>query len=160
MNITSGSLNQDGSGAGGLCAPPAPLRWRRVFCGEYRQLAILRRWLAALLPDCAARDDVISVATELAANAVGHTASGQSGWFAVEIIWHDGLVRVAVADQGSPTGPEVSADPTADHGRGLVLVRGLSRRTGVLGSPRSRIVWADVLWTGAAAPTSRDFSLG
>jgi len=41
-----------------------------VFPGEERQLAVLRRWLATLLPACPARDDVILVATELASNAI------------------------------------------------------------------------------------------
>ncbi len=30
------------------------LRWQRTFRGEERQLATLRQWLAALLPDCMA----------------------------------------------------------------------------------------------------------
>lgn len=37
--------------------------------------------LASVLPECPARDDVISVATELASNAILHTASGNRGWF-------------------------------------------------------------------------------
>src|SRR5439155_4206697 len=62
-------------------------RWRRAFEGEERQLGVMRRWLASVLPACPARDDVISVATELASNALRHTASGNGGLFAVEITW-------------------------------------------------------------------------
>lgn len=120
------------------------LRWRQVLRGEQHQLAVLRRWLASLLPDCEARDDVISVATELASNALLHTASGRGGWFAVEITRYQAIVRIVVADQGGPAEPHVIDDPDAEHGRGLLLVRGLSLRTGVTGDQRGRLVWADV----------------
>ena len=127
------------------------LRWRRVFPGEERQLAVLRRWLAALLLECPAQDDVMSVASELGANAVRHTASGQDGWFAVEITSRQSMVRVAVADSGAPTQPRVVDDPLGEHGRGLLLVRELSVRTGVIGDRRGRLVWADISRGDAAA---------
>jgi hypothetical protein len=138
-------------------APTSPallpgLRWRRVFPGEERQLAALRRWLSSLLPDCPARDDVLSVATELGGNAICHTASGRGGWFAVEIAWHQRVVRVAVADCGAAAGPRVVDDPAGEHGRGLLVVRGLAARTGQCGDERGRLVWADVPWGDAGAP--------
>jgi anti-sigma regulatory factor (Ser/Thr protein kinase) len=117
-----------------------------VFPGEERQLGVLRRWLASLLPDCPARDDVTSVATELGSNALVHTASGQGGWFAVEITTHRQAVRIAVADGGAPGEPRVLDDPEGEHGRGLLVVRGLSTRTGISGDHRGRLIWADVPW--------------
>lgn len=126
--------------------PPPPQRWRKVLPGEESQIRVLRGWLAGLLPECTARDDVIAVAVELATNAVQHTASGRGGWFAVEITWHPTAVRVAVADQGSPTGPQVIDDPTGERGRGLQVVGALSARTGVAGGQQGRLVWADVPW--------------
>ena len=42
-------------------------------------------------------------------------------------------------------------DPAAEHGRGLLLVRGLSQRTGVTGDQRGRLVWADVAFEGPGA---------
>ncbi|HUZ56748.1 MAG TPA: ATP-binding protein, partial [Streptosporangiaceae bacterium] len=131
--------------------PAAEFRWRRAFPGEERQLGLLRRWIALLLPECPARDDVACVATELGTNAIRHTASGQGGWFITEITWYCVVVRVAVADCGAPTGPVLVDDPAAEHGRGLVVVRGLSARTGVVGDARGRLVWADVPWDGAGA---------
>jgi serine/threonine-protein kinase RsbW len=89
---------------------------------------------------------VACVATELATNAVVHTASGRGGWFAVEITWHRAVVRVAVADCGAPGGPRMIDDPAGEHGRGLLVVRSLSVRTGVCGDHRGRLVWADVPW--------------
>ena len=148
---------EQGTALLGEPAAPGPgLRWRRVFPGEGSQLGVLRRWLASLLPDCPARDDVASVATELGSNALVHTASGRGGSFAAEITWHQAVVRVAVADCGAPGGPRVIDDPAGEHGRGLLVVRGLSVRTGVCGDHRGRLVWADVRWgdMGAAEPMS------
>ncbi len=144
-----------------MAHPPALLagmRWRRVLPGEERQLAELRRWVACLLPTCAARDDVTAVASELAANAIKHTLSGRGGWFAVELTWHQNAVRVAVADSGSPGEPHVIDDPASENGRGLLLVRGLSSRMGACGDRRGLLCWADIAWqdrgmqTAAAAP--------
>ena len=129
------------------------LRWRRVFPGEERQLWLLRRWIAALLPECPARNDVVCVATELGTNAVRHTASGRGGWFIAEVTWYSQVVRVAVADSGAPTEPQLAGDPLADHGRGLLIVRALSVRTGVVGDARARLVWADIPWNNAGEIT-------
>jgi hypothetical protein len=127
-----------------------------VFPGHERELSALRRWLSSLLPECPERDDVLSVATELASNAIRHTASGRGGWFAVEITWHASAVQVAVADGGGPAEPHVIDAPAGEHGRGLLLVRGLSVRTGFTGDQRGRLVWAQIAWdeTGPAAPAS------
>ena len=100
-------------GSGALGESGLGLRWRRVLPGEERQLGVLRRWLELLLPECPARGDVAYVATELGTNAVRHTASGQGGWFAVEITWHRLAVRVAVADGGAPGDPRVLDDRRA-----------------------------------------------
>jgi serine/threonine-protein kinase RsbW len=127
------------------------LRWRRVFPGEARELAALRRFLAVLLPECAARDDVMCVATELGSNAIRHTASGRDGRFAVEIVWDAAAVHVAVSDGGAPSGPRVVEEPRQESGRGLLLVRGLSRLCGVCGDTRGRVVWADVPWADPEA---------
>ncbi len=149
-----GAPAQDPGVSGALRESGAGLRWRRVFPGEERQLGLLRRWLELLLPECPARSDVACVATELGTNAVRHTASGRDGWFAVEITWHRQAVRVAVADGGAPGAPQVLDDPAAEHGRGLLVVRGLSIRTGVCGDHRGRLVWADVPWDDAGAAES------
>jgi hypothetical protein len=132
-------------------AEPA-LRWRRAFKGDGAQVREVRRWLAGLLPECPARDDVVMVASELCANAIEHTASGRGGMFGVEIAWRGATIRVTVADAGAPTGPYRIDDPTAERGRGLMVVHGLCSRTGVTGGPQGRLVWGDLLWSGPAAP--------
>jgi ribosomal protein S18 acetylase RimI-like enzyme len=123
-----------------------------VFPGEPRQLAELRRWIASLLPPRPPRDDVTVVADELASNAIQHTRSGQGGQFAVEITRHGPLVRVSVADHGAPDGPRLIDDPQSEHGRGLLVVQGLSVRTGAHGDQRGRLIWADIRWARAFFP--------
>jgi hypothetical protein len=129
------------------------VRWRQLFRGEKHELQRLRRWLAGLLPDRPARDDLLSVAVELATNAIQHTASGQDGWFAVEVAWHGPVIRVAVADGGAAGGPCLNDDPMSDRGRGLVIVHALSLCTGVSGDQRGRTVWAEIPW--APEPAAR-----
>jgi hypothetical protein len=132
------------------------ISWRREFPGDAQQLAEVRRWLASLLPESPARDDLALVATELGSNAILYTSSGQGGGFAVEVTWSRGVVRVAVIDGGAAGGPRVVDDPLGEHGRGLRAVRGLSERMGVSGSPAGRTVWADIAWgdADAAEPAS------
>jgi anti-sigma regulatory factor (Ser/Thr protein kinase) len=125
-----------------------------TFPGAEVQLRELRRWLAGLLPDCEARCDVVTVAVELAANAVRHSASGRPGrFFAVEVTYDGSVVGVAVADGGGPGQPKIVGRPYSDeldgfdeHGRGLRMVQELSVRTGVIGGMRGRVVWAEVPW--------------
>jgi serine/threonine-protein kinase RsbW len=130
--------------------------WRRKFPGDPRELRVMRRWLASLLPECPARDDLALAATELASNAIRHTASGQGGQFAVEVTRSPGVVRVAVTDGGGAGEPRVIDDPLSEHGRGLRAVGGLSERMGVSGGHLGRRVWADIAWgdADAAEPAS------
>ena len=132
--------------------PPGPERQWRILPGRAPALARLRRWLLWLLPDTPARDDVVTIAVELATNAIRHTASGQGGAFTVEIRWLAEVpaVRVTVADAGAPRGPRrpLRVPGTAVGGHGLYMVRRLASRTGVSGGHRGRLVWAEVAWTG------------
>jgi anti-sigma regulatory factor (Ser/Thr protein kinase) len=166
------SPQRAGAGAGSAAAgqdgcvrlphPPTGLergtQWRRVFPGEGRQLEVLRRWLASLLPDSEALDDLVLVATELASNAICHTASGQGGRFAVEVTRCRSVVRIGVTDGGGPGRPRVIEDPAAERGRGLLLVRALSVRTGACRAGAGRLVWADVRWDAGAPATAQDGS--
>jgi anti-sigma regulatory factor (Ser/Thr protein kinase) len=104
-----------------------------VFPGEACQLREVRRWLKTFLPECGARDDVITVAHELASNAILHTASGADGKFGIEVTSAPGVICVAVADDGALTGPQPVNDQDSEHGRGLHVVKGLSAHTGVRG---------------------------
>ncbi|GGL54922.1 hypothetical protein GCM10014719_65280 [Planomonospora parontospora subsp. antibiotica] len=108
------------------------------------------------MPACSARDDLLLIAVELGANAVRHTASGNGGQFVIEVTWSGALVRVAVIDGGATGEPHLVDDPMAEHGRGLRLVRDLSKRMGMSGDARGRTVWAQIGWDGPqAAPPLR-----
>ena len=125
---------------------------RRAFPGRSSEVPRLRRWLARLLPaEAPAAEDVVMIAVELATNALKHSASGRGGTFTVEIAHlarPSAAVRVAVSDDGAPTGPawSVHPDSVAGHGLGLYLVQALASRTGVSGDHRGRRVWAEVPW--------------
>ncbi|HEY2237730.1 MAG TPA: ATP-binding protein [Streptosporangiaceae bacterium] len=135
-------------------------RWLRLFRGQESELGQLRHWLTGLLPDSPGRDDLISVAVELGTNAVQHTASGNGGWFTVEVATLGPMLRVSVTDEGSERGPSLSDDPPADpdlddvldaiagtrcdRGRGLLIVRALAVTCGVCGNASGRTVWAEV----------------
>lgn len=147
-------------------APLAQLRlaatasWRRTFPGEPRQLGELRRWIASLLPPRPTRDDVTSVADELASNAIRHTRSGRGGQFTVEITRHGPLVRVTVIDDGAPHEPMLIKHPHSEHGRGLVVVNALAVRTGIHGNHQGRRVWAEIGWdTTSPTPAMPEPSL-
>jgi serine/threonine-protein kinase RsbW len=137
---------------------PAPVcRWRR-FAGRSAELKQVRRWLAGLLPAGPACDDVMSIAVELATNAVRHTASGRGGHFLVEVnsCDHPGVLRISVTDGGAPQGPRwpTGPCPVEESGRGMYLVCALASRTGESGDARSRQVWAEVPWAGGGLDVS------
>jgi anti-sigma regulatory factor (Ser/Thr protein kinase) len=168
--------------------PPPALRWRRVFPGQEEELRRVRYWLAELLPSGPAREDVVTVVIELAANAIRHTASGHDGFFAVELTWQmrPVTVRAAVADGGARTAPhltpgtdplgsgplglestgigpltadQLGSDQLSEHGRGLRVVRALAERTGACGDHRGRLVWAEIQWR-AEGTTEPEFPDG
>lgn len=132
-------------------ASSAPTRrWHRSFAGRGAELRRVRRWLDGLLPAGTAREDVVTIAIELATNAVRHTATGRGGRFTVEVIWrdHPSVLRISVTDDGAPQGPRWPAGscPVGESGIGLYLVCALASRTGEYGDARGRQVWAEVPW--------------
>jgi anti-sigma regulatory factor (Ser/Thr protein kinase) len=132
--------------------------WSRDFLGNADQVREARHWIADLLPHCNPRADVLLLASELCANAVIHTRSGQPhGWFTVVVEWTDELARVVIEDQGSAKTPMIGAragDLAREHesGRGLRLVDGVADSWGTASRPGSRWVWADVLWEANGGP--------
>jgi anti-sigma regulatory factor (Ser/Thr protein kinase) len=112
--------------------------------------------VACALAGCPAREALLTCVSELAANAIAHTASGDCGVFTVEVIQSaPGVARVAVTDAGGPHEPAVrhpdeSADPQclAEGGRGLALVAACSSRWGYRDADEGagRTVWAEATW--------------
>jgi Histidine kinase-like ATPase domain len=86
--------------------------------------------------------------SELCANAIRHTASGQGGVFTVRVDCpRDGTARVTVTDDGGPSVPAAgSLDLTAEGGRGLALVAACASRWGYADAYPGRTVWAEACW--------------
>lgn len=124
--------------------------WSEVFPGDLAQLGRVREWVRDLcLPE---PDDIVLVASELAANTVRHTRSGaDGGGFSVEVAHAGEWTRVVVGDQGNP-----SSVPHVVGGHGLFVVQGITRDWGTVGDQDARYVWADVPSPeGAAAGPTR-----
>lgn len=126
--------------------------WTRHFRGGPDQVLQVRHWLTDLLPDCAARADLLLLASELCTNAIVHSRSGEAGGqFSLDVDWSPGLARVVIGDQGSAKVPVVAgrpggASPLGESGRGLLLVDDLADDWGTASRPHRRWVWADVRW--------------
>jgi anti-sigma regulatory factor (Ser/Thr protein kinase) len=112
--------------------PDIPPRFRRSFPGQPDQVALARHFVQGALAGCPALADAVLLTSELATNAVQHSATGRGGAFVVAISHAPGRVRVTVTDNGSATRPAVAAEPEdlAVSGRGLLLVDALADRWG------------------------------
>jgi len=132
---------------------PGPTRRVRVFPGEPGQVPAARAFVAAALAGCPARETLSACVSELAANAVAHTASGIGGTFAVEVSRPaEGVAVVAVTDLGGPDEPAIrpgdARNEFAENGRGLALVAACSSRWGYrdVSDGKGRTVWAEATW--------------
>lgn len=127
-----------------------PARRARTFPGEPRHVARARAFVAAALAGCPAREALLTCVSELAANAIVHTASGAGGVFTVEVIRPaDGVALVAVTDDGGQDRPVIRAcERFAEGGRGLALVEACSSRWGYRDADATggRTVWAEATW--------------
>ncbi|MGE5290246.1 MAG: ATP-binding protein [Micromonosporaceae bacterium] len=135
------------------------MRWLRVFPGMPAQVAEVRRFVSFLLAACPARDDLVLCASELAANAVLHTASGDGGFFSVEVVrTPECAARVLVTDAGGSTVP-VARTPAVGRieeleagGLGLAVVAARASRWGYSCATPGRTVWAEVCWPAPGRP--------
>lgn len=122
----------------------------RRFRGHPDQVAEARQYVSDLLEGGAATNDAILCVSELAANAVAHSRSGQpGGWFTLRAAISDnGRLRVGISDQGGPWAPVQLTD--GQHGRGLAIVRKLAHAWGVSAdSDGGRTFWFEVDCTAA-----------
>ncbi len=93
--------------------------------------------------------------SELATNAIAHTASGCGGVFTVEVDCpREGVARVAVTDAGGAGVPApghlipVPGGVMAEGGRGLAMVAACTSRWGYADAPSGpgHTVWAEACW--------------
>jgi len=125
-----------------------PARCARTFPGERGQVRAARTFVASVMARCPARETLLTCVSELATNAIEHTASGRGGVFTVEVGRpRNGVAYVSVTDDGAPSAPAVrDAGDLAEGGRGLALVAACSSRWGFRDGARGRTVWAEVTW--------------
>ena len=106
-------------GVRGVSAVLAARPKRRVFAGSRDQVRQARDFVARVLGGCPAKDDAVLLASELATNAITHTASGDGGRFTVTVYQAGTWVRVEVHDAGSATTPAArSRAPRANPATG------------------------------------------
>jgi serine/threonine-protein kinase RsbW len=141
----------------------------RTFRGTPASVPEARRFVAELLAGCPAREALMTCVSELCANAIAHTASGNGGVFTVEVdLPRPGVARIAVTDEGGPSLPTARRldpavgrlDLTADRldlmaegGRGLAMVAACTSRWGYADAYPGRTVWAEASWpVGVPSP--------
>lgn len=119
----------------------------RIFCGTAQQVSQVRQFVRSELAGHPALSDAVVVASELAANAVAHTASGSDdGLFLVSLArLGPQHIAVLVTDQGSPGQPHAwHARPDDESGRGLAIVTDYSCLVAWLGDQAMRTILAIV----------------
>ncbi|MEV7011943.1 ATP-binding protein [Streptosporangium sp. NPDC051022] len=98
----------------------------RHFPGRLEAVGQIRWFVAGLVDGLPRAYDITLCASELAANAIEHTASGEAGG-TVEVrvdlapAGRPGALTLAVVDQGPPRVPHPRR-PAEESGRGLLLV--------------------------------------
>jgi anti-sigma regulatory factor (Ser/Thr protein kinase) len=98
----------------------------------------------------AVRDDAVLVLSELVSNAVRHAAPLPSGEITVTWRLQGDVLHVEATDGGATTRPQATeAASSSLGGRGLAIVRVLSRHWGFTEGDGSVTVWAEL-------PTTRD----
>jgi anti-sigma regulatory factor (Ser/Thr protein kinase) len=119
---------------------------QRVFPGQPEHVGQVRRFVLEALMSSKYADDAALLASELATNAIRHTASNaQGGTFQVTVFWHSGAIIVAVTDQGAATIPALRSPGSLDSaGRGLSLVDAIARQWGFHGNRQSHTVWFEL----------------
>lgn len=120
---------------------------RRSFPGIPNQIARVRGFVRLVLGPVPVADEAVLLASELATNAVVHTASGHGGTFAVTVRRYPSAVRVEVHDAGSRRVPiPRPQDQRAEEGRGLGLVSLIADDWGYGEDQNGRSVFFELHW--------------
>jgi len=110
--------------------------------GTPAAVAVARQLTREALTGCPRADDLVLTVSELASNAVIHSASGQGGTFTIRLRTAPGRVRVEISDDGPAARPS-----PARNGWGLAIVAEVTDRTGATIQPDGiRLAWAEVAW--------------
>ncbi|RJL32577.1 ATP-binding protein [Bailinhaonella thermotolerans] len=147
MRVSTTDARESTRARGAPGAPPAAI-CGRAFRGRLEQVAEARRFVAVLLAGTRVASAATAVVSELVANAIRHTRSGEPGGLLVlQVTRHRAGVRIAVVDEGGPKAPalrEPYPDDLAESGRGLLTVEAYATRWDWYGDADGRTVWADL----------------
>jgi len=129
--------------------PAAAVLVQSWFPGHASAVAQARRFVAGVLGEgFSAGDEVLLLVSEVAANAVKHSASRDGGEFEVAVWVTGGMVRVEVGDQGGASEPCLAGEglpaDALTGGRGLRIVDALAAKWGHVGDELGRVVWFEV----------------
>jgi len=119
-------------------------RYQRTFHGRADQVQQVRHEVAGYLGECPVADDIVLIASELAANAILHTQS-RGSTFTVRCHASPGQVRIEVEDLGGPWRPR----PPGYRPHGLDIIQALTGPDGWGTRPAGtggRTVWARLAW--------------
>src|SRR5690242_39517 len=114
--------------------------WEQFYPGTADQLRHVRRALRDFLAGCPVADDAVYLLSELCANAIVHTDSGEvGGTFTVRVHVVNDHVHGEVEDQGSDWNGDLPASAAPPHG--LFLLLNLASACGVRQTGRTHVVW-------------------
>lgn len=126
----------------------------RAFEAEPGQVRLIRAFVAEYARGYPFLDDLLLAVTELAANAIEHSAPAADGTISVTVTVGAGTTLVAVTDGGNPRSTPHVRPPRedAEGGRGLYLVATVAERWGFTRDPGASTTWCEF---GAAASLQR-----
>jgi len=128
----------------GAALSPTALR-EQVLPGHPAQVHVARAFVAAVLATCPVADDAVLCVSELAGNAVLHSASrNPGGTFTVRASIFDDHVRIEVEDNGGTWDEHPHRD---SRSHGLDIVRELGADCGRDGGPLTGwVIWVRIQW--------------
>jgi serine/threonine-protein kinase RsbW len=128
-------------------AAPEAITFERAYPGTADQPRQVRADLTGIAGGCPVRDDLLLLASELAANAVLHSRSGHPGrTFTIRATLYPGdYAWIEVIDQGGPWTADGHDD---ERGRGLAVVAAIAGdgNWGIDGNSASRVAWFRLDW--------------
>jgi anti-sigma regulatory factor (Ser/Thr protein kinase) len=126
---------------------PEAITFERDYPGTLDQARRVRADLSEVAGTCLVADELVLLASELAANAILHSRSGHPGHeFTVRMTLYPGeYAWVEVIDQG---GAWTAGNHDGENGRGLTIVAAVAGdgNWGIEGNTSSRVAWFRLEW--------------
>ena len=119
----------------------------RIFDGKPDQIQHVRTYVSELVAGCPVADDAVLLSSDLATNAIRHTASGLDGTLSVVVRVDSNSVKIEVHDLGAMTEPVLAVSGALqESGVGLGLVEAVADFWGYYGDAEGRVVWFEMDW--------------